>query len=260
MKSIIITFLLCFSLIAQTPLLENSLTFSSSGTSIALKFGIDPNATDGIDNHLNEFELPPLPPSNVFDIRFIGSTIGIDLGNGTLKDYRFGELPAQLTNIHEVFIQNENSDTLKIAWNFREGVTAKLADFFGGTLINLEMAGFGEDKITNLQLSNLKLTVIYNVTTRVLESNNAKSNLNSIVLYPNPFNNSTNIYITSEKSNALKLKLFNSIGKECQNHIYYLHSGENSIHLTLSKYASGIYYAVFLLNNEIKTCKLILTK
>ncbi len=261
MKSIIITFLLSFSLFAQIPLVENSLTFSSGGVSITLKFGIDPTATNGLDSHLNEFELPPLPPSSVFDIRFVGATIGIDLGNGTLRDYRFGELPAaQLTNIHEIFIQNENSDTLEIAWNFREGVTAELTDFFGGTLVNLMMSKIGEDQIVNLQLNNLKLTATYNIITQVKESIISNSILNSVVLYPNPFNISTNILITSEKSNTLDIKLYNSIGMQCESNFYYLHSGENIIPLSFSNYASGIYYLVFLLPNEIKTCKLILTK
>jgi hypothetical protein len=40
-----------------------------------LHFGLHPNATNGIDNALGEDELPPLPPSGIFDARFTGENL-----------------------------------------------------------------------------------------------------------------------------------------------------------------------------------------
>ncbi|HET6567252.1 MAG TPA: hypothetical protein VFG50_04745, partial [Rhodothermales bacterium] len=49
-----------------------------------LRVGLDPAATDGIDLDLGESELPPLPPSGVFEARLIGDDIdvaGLGLGS-----------------------------------------------------------------------------------------------------------------------------------------------------------------------------------
>lgn len=53
---------------------------TDGAASDTVRFGLDPTATDGIDPSLNEFELPPSPPSGIFDARFVGDGIGIPIG------------------------------------------------------------------------------------------------------------------------------------------------------------------------------------
>ena len=57
---------------------------AEGGKSGVLQFGVDAQATAGIDAALGEIEQPPLPPAGVFDARFAGAA----LGNGTLVDMR----------------------------------------------------------------------------------------------------------------------------------------------------------------------------
>ena len=75
------------SIFAQTPQVKIPITVSDGVTLQILNFGLDPSATDGIDAALGESELPPLPPSGVFDARFL---LPANYLIGSLSDYRLG--------------------------------------------------------------------------------------------------------------------------------------------------------------------------
>jgi hypothetical protein len=53
-------------------------------SSVNVAFGVNPAATDGLDESLGDSELPPLPPAGVLDVRFLNA------GNGTALDLRSG--------------------------------------------------------------------------------------------------------------------------------------------------------------------------
>jgi len=54
------------------PSWERSLTITNqAGQTLACDFGLHPEGTDGLDPTLGELELPPWPPSGVFDARFL---------------------------------------------------------------------------------------------------------------------------------------------------------------------------------------------
>ena len=66
-----------FSLLAKLSLRDNG------GVRDSLDYGTGPGATDGIDAQFGEEELPPLPPTGVFDVRWrISGT------QGTKRDIR----------------------------------------------------------------------------------------------------------------------------------------------------------------------------
>ncbi|MCX8056971.1 MAG: fibronectin type III domain-containing protein [Ignavibacteria bacterium] len=151
-----------------------------------LYFGLDPTATNGIDQHLDEMEQPPLPPSGIFDARFIGQDINIpELGEGVLKDYRNGTDTTKGQRIHEIRYQVGSGTTITISWNFPSGVTGQLQDFFGGVIVNKTMIGKDSIVVTNPgALNKLKMTINYNLNGQLLPSS---PNL----IYPS--NGSTNI-------------------------------------------------------------------
>ena len=67
--------------VAQTPDVELVLSVTDGAGGIQeLRFGLDPAATDTIDAPLGEAEMPPPPPLGIFDARFIGNDIGVDIG------------------------------------------------------------------------------------------------------------------------------------------------------------------------------------
>ncbi|HTP12796.1 MAG TPA: hypothetical protein VMM37_04180, partial [Bacteroidota bacterium] len=158
--------LLCFYAsiaVAQTPQLDLLLTVQDNGgTSRELHFGIDPTASDSLDSALGEEELPPLPPASVFDARFIGDDIGIDLGEGSLRDYRSGDVSALSVRTYELRYQVGTGTTVTIAWHMPIGAVGLLQDVIVGTLVNVPMTGDGSYTVSNPNaLPKLKMTVTY---------------------------------------------------------------------------------------------------
>lgn len=61
---------------------------NSNAKSVSLACGVDENGSDSLDLILGERELPPVPSSEIFDVRFIGAVSTIRLGQGSLIDFR----------------------------------------------------------------------------------------------------------------------------------------------------------------------------
>lgn len=144
--------------------LVNPFVISDGESSVALKYGIDPNATDSIDSALGEAELPPLPPIGAFDGRFVGTDIGIpELGQGVLNDFRQGGATFSGTKVHEIQYQMGSSgDSLRVFWYLPPNVTGLLQDFVGGGIVNVSMSGEGKFTVPNPNtLNKLKITLTY---------------------------------------------------------------------------------------------------
>lgn len=165
---IVITFyFLTVNIFAQIiPQVNIPLIVSDGVKAKTLYFGLDPTATNGIDPHLDEMEQPPLPPSGIFDARFIGSDINLpEIGEGLLKDYRPGSSTYQGEHIHEIRYQVGSGTTITISWDLPSGVTGLLQDFFGGIVYNKPMTGKDSLVVTNPGIVNkLKMTINYNLT------------------------------------------------------------------------------------------------
>lgn len=131
-----------------------------------LRFGLAPGAGAGIDEALGELELPPFPPSGVFEARFVGEDISLpELGQGSYKDYRTGDTGYQGTVNHELRYQVGAGTTITITWNLPEGVTGLLQDLLGGIVVNVAMQGQGNHTITNPGVINkLKMVITYQFT------------------------------------------------------------------------------------------------
>jgi len=160
---------------AQNALLEYPLVLhDAAGDSAVLWFGLDPAATDGIDASLHEEELPPSPPSKVFDARFIGDDIDLpQLGTGTYRDYRHGDRFFSGQTVHEIAFQTMDNSKLTIAWDLPENVTGYLIDFYGGTYLKKEMIGAGEVSISLVTVvDRARMTITYQTSTLTLQSPN----------------------------------------------------------------------------------------
>jgi hypothetical protein len=128
-----------------------------------LRFGLDPTATDGIDPALGESELPPFPPTGVFEARFVGTDIGVpELGLGSYRDYRAGSTGFEGTVVHEIQYQVGDGTEITIAWDLPATVTGRLQDLITGAIIDEPMSGAGAFTVTNPgALNKLKLTLAY---------------------------------------------------------------------------------------------------
>lgn len=83
---------------------------NSAGRSEYLSMGVGIGATTGLDALLGEYELPPVPPSGVFDARIISTPAKSQLGTGSKFDCR--PVTSQTTSFTE---------TYTIAWQAGEG-------------------------------------------------------------------------------------------------------------------------------------------
>lgn len=149
---------------AQTQAVDFRLTVrDGAGGKQVLRFGLAPSANNGIAVELCENELPPLPPSGIFEARFIGADISVpELGLGSYRDYRSGDKTFRGTQTHELQYQPGAGTTINITWNLPAGITGLLQDLLGGVVINQSMAGAGSLTVNNPSIINkLKMTITY---------------------------------------------------------------------------------------------------
>lgn len=220
MKKLLMSMLLLLAaapyVTAQTPAKDVPITVSDgAGGTAELRFGLAPDATDGIDAALGEAELPPLPPSGVFDARFIGADININLGQGLAKDYRTGDANFNGMKTHEISYQPGTGTSITISWDLPGGVTGSLEDLFGGVIVKKAMTGKDNFVVPNPAITKLKMTVTYTPVASAVEQKNAgqPADYQLHQNHPNPFNPTTNIRFSTPKSGAVRLEIFNSAGK-----------------------------------------------
>ena len=127
-----------------------------------LWFGFDSTATSGIDPPLCEEELPPIPPTGIFDARFVGIPGRIDLGQGVKCDYRRYYSRTQI-DTHKIRFQPSVPPgyPMRFQWS-RRGLlaicdSARLIDEVGGLFVNVRMQNIDTARLTQSSLSYLLL-------------------------------------------------------------------------------------------------------
>jgi hypothetical protein len=176
----------CFS-----QLYEVRIKVSDGISTDTLRIGFDPTATNGIDAHLNEFELPPLPPSTVFDTRLFSDSAHIPLGQGVKRDYRPGSFLYFQTIYSKVRYQvGSGSQSIRLTFlgfplppNVYQEINIK--DFFGGIVVNSTFVSpdTGSVLVTNLAVNSLLITLkVYDPTPVELSSFWASTIYNDVYL------------------------------------------------------------------------------
>jgi len=130
-----------------------SITDNCSGTG-HIYFGTAPNATNALDPNLGEAELPPVPPTGVFDSRFI---LPLNPAIPSLKDFRPDgqlEIDWKLT-----FQPGSCGYPLTFSWessSLPEG-SVYLKDEITGTIVNVNMKTQNSYTLTNTGITSLKI-------------------------------------------------------------------------------------------------------
>jgi len=234
-----------------------------------LYFGVDPTATDSIDIDLGEFDLPPFPPTGVFDARWI-----LPMGNfsGVLSswsDYRFGGgVPFADTIVYRLKYQGaEGADTMFFAWDFSADITARLQDVVTGQLIDVPMAGSGVYGLANFGAFNqMKFTVYYNILSSDVTTSIVPEEFTLSQNYPNPFNPVTTVQFQVPKRTNVTIKIFDMLGREVRT----LFAGEtlrgnytvewNGLNDAGFKMSSGSYIYRMIAGEIVLSKKMILLK
>ncbi len=143
------------------------LTVADSGAvSDTVRMGELNGATSGLDASLGEFELPPVPPSGAFDVRWIVSGV-----EGLSVDYR-DTLNAQSTRDVWILQFQPSASGYPVTINWDS--TKLWSGFFqmydattGGTKINVDMKAHGSVKITDNSIKSLTIVHTFTVNRSV---------------------------------------------------------------------------------------------
>ena len=165
--------------------LTGTVTIREGAASKVLTVGVDPAATNGIDAALGEAELPPFPPSGVFEARFVPPADSIAIGQGSYTDYRARTTNAVAARTHQLRFQRAAGGTVTVEWSFPEGMTAVAQDLFGGVIVNQPMTTrTGSFTVALAAVEALRLNVTYAARTAADRSEAARAL--ALSAWPNP--------------------------------------------------------------------------
>ncbi len=127
-----------------------------------LYFGVHPNASDCIDDSLGEVELPPKPPTGVFDARFtdLRDPGGPCKGQGLWFDLRHYDTPAQIDTYQLEFQPATGGRPFSFSWPHLDAYysdSVVLRDDYG--FVNLDMKAETTYTLTQTFLSRLYIVV-----------------------------------------------------------------------------------------------------
>lgn len=235
------------------------------GGTDTLYFGIDPSATDGIDSVLGEFQLPPPPPSGIFDCRFIGTDIAppLQFGQGLNSDYRQGNVNFTGSKIHEIKFQKGAGSSITIYWHLPNGITGRLYDLFGGILVNDSIFGNGNINITNGGINKLFMRINYSAGSIGIKNISGLIPENYILFqnYPNPFNPITKIRFSLPENSFASLIIYDMLGREMEILVNeQLGAGTYEAGWNAGKFSSGIYCYRLVTGDFSETKTMVLVK
>jgi len=117
-----------------------------------LTFGQAPNATDGLDNSLGEAELPPTPPTGIFDARF---QLPISTPVFSLKDFRNDAIEGATWKFK--FQPSTAGYPFKISWSMAALPPGNfiMKDEITGNIVRVDMKSVDNVVITNSAISSL---------------------------------------------------------------------------------------------------------
>ncbi|MCX8055905.1 MAG: T9SS type A sorting domain-containing protein [Ignavibacteria bacterium] len=224
-------------------------TFASDSL---LEFGAVSSATDGLDAHLGEIEIPPFPPP-AFDIFAIFNldTTNID-GLFSYKDFR--SVPADENEFHhryKIELNKRVPSVATISWG-------KLPDYVKSARIydELNLLFSADMKTTNSVVINnenlpkipIYIDVVYTkVPTSVTQDNE------NFAVYPNPSNGWISL---SNSEKISKIEIYNELSE-----IVFNTNSLSSEKINLVNLQNGVYFIKIIdINNNFYFNKLLINR
>jgi hypothetical protein len=179
--------------------------------------------------NLDNYELPPAPPSSIFDIRY---------GSGRIAENISSDFKTIMMNgvIYPIKVKAENMDI-------------RLQDVTGKE-INVNIKSGEEIVISNPNINKVMVSGQLIPDKYALEQN-----------YPNPFNSMTTIRFSISKEIQVNLSVYNILGekvKELKNEL--MKPGYFEVQFDASSLASGVYFYTIKAGDFVQTKKMILLK
>ncbi len=178
------------------------------------------------------YSLPPVPPSGVFDARFSSDRFVETAGHN-----------------HSILLSGNNGET-KLTFSNLNGMAFRITDGINGEILDEDVLDGKEIRIpANLGSLILKSKTIAPVTFG-LEQN-----------YPNPFNPATNIKYMVPVDGAVKIAVYDVLGRELKALVNGYHSsGEYEIVLNAGDLSSGVYFYRMTAGNFEAIRKFVVSK
>jgi hypothetical protein len=220
--------------------------YDDAGGQKTLYFGLNQKATDGIDNKLYESELPPYPPTSVFEARWVLPENNFNGSLSPSNDYRFAlEFPYSGTKEHRVRYQiSEGATVLYFGRNLPSEVTGLSQDIINGVYVNVAISGNGVYDLTDFIVYNqLKLLIYYNNIVPGLKDETDGFSIYTLEQnFPNPFNPSTTIKFSLPETTDVSLTIYNTLGQKVGELVKTnLEAGWYSYQWDATNIATGIY-------------------
>jgi hypothetical protein len=228
-----------------------TLTIAAGPTTRTLTFGIHPDATALRDHALGEREVPPPPPTGVFDARFL---IGAE---GVTRDIR----PPDRTAIHRLRIQSPgDTRTVRISWTIPDGAGAVLRDIGGGAVFTTTLRGKGSVNVTPEVAAILELAVAY-ATPRDAGALMTPEAFSVHGAYPNPFNPTARISYTLPDARPVRLQVYTITGQLVATLVNGMQpAGRHDAEWDATTAAAGVYVYRLSAGADVRTGRMILLK
>lgn len=181
---------------------------------------------------LEKYELPPLPPSTFFDVRF---------GNDCFVDNNKDE--------HLVRITSENYP-IKVKLLNANGQSYELQDAINGSILHQTLKDENTIVITNPNINLIRI-----------KKSSSSFNYSLMQNYPNPFNPSTIINFSVPEKSKVKILVYNSLGEGiCSLIDDIFDKGIHQVEFNSHGLPSGIYYYKMISGGFSQTRKLVIIK
>lgn len=180
------------------------------------------------DENVTGYEMPPVPPAGIFDVRFSSGKSVESAANN------------QVINLNSV------KYPVKIKAN---GSDVRISDVLGGSVINANLAA-GEEVVISQEVGNLQVSSVEIPTEFGLDQN-----------YPNPFNPVTTIKFSLPSDSKVVVKVYNALGEEVRTLINgTFEAGYHQVNFNASSLSSGVYLYTIEAGEFTSVKKMVLLK
>jgi len=200
----------------------------AAGSSYTL-YTINRNSPDGATIDLNRYELPPLPPAGIFDVRFGSGRRAEDINSAVQSIEMRG-------TVYPVKVKVENAEI-------------RLQDETGKQ-INMIVKSGEETTISNPGINKVMVSANLIPDKYALEQN-----------YPNPFNPTTTINFSLPEATQAALTIYNVLGQKVTELVNSkLEAGRYSYQWNAQNAATGMYIYELRTDKFVSVKKMVLIK
>jgi len=147
-----------------------------------LRWGVNPAGTNGRDASLGEDELPPAPPSSVFDVRWINVGSSNNFGEGVKKNFRASTSGTQIDTFRMRLQAGDGGFPVSVSW------PNNLSSYFGSATLRYFDNGLGANVNVNMLTASTHSITDPDVTTVQIFTSNPTAPAGGVAVTPSPLN------------------------------------------------------------------------